>query len=351
MIKAKVKIWLKPLIFAAIAAVVARIFVQSYVMTDSNMERSLMKGDYVIVNRCAYGLRLPMTFFALPLNNNRIPFTDIPSYHIFTVFPYKRIMPSMPERMDVVAYNLPLADELPVDLRPVKVSRLVGLPGDTVAVINKKLFVNKVLMDKDLSNLLFQYRIVTDGTYFEQTFLDSMGVKGKLVSDLGVYDFYLTPTQAAYFETLPYVKYVREVTGYKGYNAMRYFPVNSSFFGWNKDYFGPVVVPHKGLTVRIDFSNIDLYKRIIRNYEGNDLEVDIYKKKVFINGVEAKFYTFKKDYYFIMDDNRDNAYDSRYFGFLPEDHVIGKVNFIWFSIIKKSDGYDINWSRMLKKVD
>ncbi len=351
MIQSKVKIWLKPLLLAAVTAIIARIFVQSYVMTDSHMERTLMKGDYVIVNRCAYGFRLPMTFLALPLNNNRIPFTDIPSYHIFTVFPYKRIMTSMPERMDVVAYNLPLADELPVDLRPIKVSRLVGLPGDTVAVVNKKLFVNKVLMDRDLSNLLFQYRIVTDGTYFKQTLLDSMGVKGKLVSDLGVYDFYLTPTQAAYFETLPYVKYVREVTGYKGYNAMRYFPVNSSFFGWNKDYFGPVVVPYKGLTVQINFSNIDLYKRIIRNYEGNDLKVDIYKKKVFINGEEARFYTFKKDYYFIMDDNRDNAYDSRYFGFLPEDHIIGQVNFVWFSIIKKSDGYDINWSRMFKKVD
>jgi len=350
MIKSKVKIWLKPLIFAAIAAIVARFFVQSYVMTAPTMERTLMKGDYVIIDRCAYELRLPMTFFALPLNNNRIPFTNIQSYHIFTVFPYKRIGKSLPGRMDVIAYNLPLADELPIDLRPVKVSRVVGLPGDTVSVLNKKLFVNKVLMDKDLSNLLFQYRIVTDGTYFKQSFLDSMSIEGKLVSDLGVYDFYLTPTQAAYFETLPFVKYVREVTGYKGYNAMQYFPVNSSFFGWNKDYFGPVVVPKKGMTVKISYANIDLYKRIIRNYEGNDLEIDIYKKKVFINGIEAKFYTFKKDYFFVMDDNRDNAFDSRYFGFLPGDHIIGKVKFIWFSIFKNNKGYDINWSRMLKKV-
>ncbi len=348
--KEKLKIWIKPLLWAIVAAIVARIFVQSYVLTDTRMRETLNRGDYIIIDRTAYGLRLPITFFALPLNNNRIPFTDIQSYVILKTFPYKRIGFKMPNRLDVIAYNFPLADELPIDLRPVRVSRLMGLPGDTFAIANKKVFVNNKMIDKGLANLMFQYRIVTDGTYFTKQFIDSLGLEGKMISDMGVYDFYMTPTTAAYFETLPHVKYVRKVTGYKGYNALHYFPANSKFFGWNKDYFGPLIIPYKGYTVKITYQNIDLYKRIIRAYEGNDLFIDIYKKKVFINGEEATSYTFKKNYYFVMDDNRDNAFDSRYFGFIPEDHIIGKAKFVWFSIEEKNGKSDINWSRMLKKI-
>jgi signal peptidase I len=351
MIKEKYKIWINPLIFAVIAAIIARIFVQSYVMTDSRMRETVKVGDYIIIDRTAYGLRLPITFFSLPVNNNKIPFTDIQSYVIITTFPYKRIGFREPDRLDVIAYNFPMADELPIDLRPVKVSRLVALPGDTLAIVNKKVFVNNKLLDRDISNLMFEYRIVTDGTFFKKDFLDSLEIEGKMISDMGVYDFYMTPTVAAYFETLPHVKYVREVTGYKGYNALHYFPANSNYFGWNKDYFGPLIIPFKGYTVNITYQNIDLYKRIIRAYEDNDLFIDIYKKKVFINGEEAKSYTFKKNYYFVMDDNRDNAFDSRYFGFIPEDHIIGKAKFVWFSIENKNGKSDINWSRMLKKIE
>ena len=351
MLKEKFKIWLKPLIWAIVAAVVARAFVQSYVITDTHMESSLHRGDYIIIDRTAYGWRVPITYIALPFNDNKLPFTNIHSYlKLFTISCH-RIAFTEPQRLDVVAYNFPLAESKPIDLRPVKVSRIMALPGDTLVIANKKVFVNSRMIDEKLTNLMFEYRIVTDGTYFTAGFLDSMNIEGKMISDLGVYDFYLTPTKAAFFETLPYVKYVRMVTGYKGYNALKYFPANSSFFGWNKDYFGPVIVPYKGYTVPISFSNIDLYKQIIRSYEGNDLFVDIYKKKVFINGDEAKSYTFKQNYYFLMDDNRDNAFDSRYFGFVPESHLIGKARFVWFSIEKRKGKDDINWSRMLKKIE
>ena len=351
MMKGKYKIWVKPFLLAIFVALVARIFVQPFMVSSDKMKKTLYKGDYVIINRLAYGLRLPITFIALPFSNNKIPFTDIPSYYIFKVFPYKRLCSSYPERTDVVAYNFPLADELPIDLRKIMVSRIIGLPCDTITIANKKVFVNGIMSEIDFSNLVFRYRIITDGTFFDQSFLDSMKIEGKLLSDIGVYDLFLTPSQVVFFESLPNVKSVREVTGYKGYDAMKYFPENSSYFNWNKDYFGPVVVPCKGMTVRITYENIDLYKRIIRDYENNNLEIDIYKNKVYINGDEIKYYTFKKDYFFVMDDNRDDAYDSRFFGFLPEDHLIGKVSFVWFSIVKQNGKYDLNWSRFLKKIN
>ncbi len=347
--KDKFKTWIKPFMWAIIAVLIARMFIQSYGITDNRMQNTLNKGDYIIINRCAYGLRLPITLFSLPLNDNKIPFTNIPSYVIITTLPYIRIGTSTPSRLDIIAYNSPLATDFPIDLRPLQISRVIGLPGDTVTISNKKVFVNNIMVDTALNNLVFEYRIVTDGTYIPKSILDSMNINGKMISDIGIYNLYMLPSQVSFFEHLPYVKMIREVINYKGYEAQKYFPVNSHFFGWDRDYFGPLIVPYKGQTVPITFKDIDLYKDIIRN-EGNEVDINIYKKEVKINGEKVDFYTIKKNYYFVLDDNRDQAFDSRYIGFIPEDHIVGKGEFIWFSINKKNNKSDVVWNKMLKKI-
>ncbi|HIE16418.1 MAG TPA: signal peptidase I [Bacteroidales bacterium] len=336
--------WIKSLLGAFFILIIIRtFFFQFYVVTHNKMENSLRPGDYLLVNKIDFGPRLPITFFALPINENFIPFLNIKSYFSIFELPYLRIKTGKIERNDILVFNYPNMSDISIDLKPQEISRCIALPGDTLEIKDKEVIINHKHTNSTYP--LFHYRITTDGTYFSQHFMDSIGVKGKLISDIGIYKFYISPATAQTLKKLKYIRYVQKISDFWHYNSILCFPENSKTIGWNKDYFGPIVIPKKGQTVKLTLKNIDIYRKIIENYEKNTLKIDT-SGYIYINNRLTSFYTFKQNYYFVMDDNRDMAKDSRYWGFLPESHIIGKASIIWLSINK--DIHSIRLNRIFK---
>ncbi len=346
--KSRFRKWLKSLFWAFIFLLLVRTFCfQFYTVTYNKMENTFLPGDYLIVNKLSFGPRLPITFLALPFNDNFMPFFGTKSYINLFELPYFRFKLDKIDRNDVLIFNYPNLQDIPTDIKPLDLSRCIGLPGDTLLIKDKVVFINsKEIIDSFPA--VFHYRITTNGTFFTQSFLDSMHVTGKLIAEMGVYEFYMTKQQANQFKTIPFVRYIQKVSEFWSVNSTLCFPENSKFISWNKDYFGPVVIPEKGQTIDLSIKNIDIYKKIISNYEKNDLTVNESNNLILINGKPSNTYTFKQDYYFMMDDNRDMAKDSRYWGFLPESHIIGKTSTVWLSIEKGRDHSHIRWHRLFK---
>lgn len=333
------KEWGQALLLAFVLALIVKGFVvQSFVVGSSKMEKTMLAGDYVMVYKVSLGARLPITLLSLPF---------IPSvYSSLLQLPYLRVPGvSKIKQNDLLVINYPAQLDPPIDKREALLKRCVALPGDTIKISNKKVYVNDELLP-DQGKLQFNYRLVTNGEPLDQNFLDKYGInEGGQVSEIGIYDFPLTQENVALIKEESTIRYVRELKDFPGENTQYVFPIGY-YYSYNKDYFGPLVVPYKGQVVSITSKTLERYKEIISEYEGNTLEIRSYK--IFINGREASTYTIKENYYFVLDDNRDNAKDSRYWGFLPESHVIGKAAFIWFSY-DKSKG-KIRWKRVLKSV-
>jgi signal peptidase I len=231
-----------------------------YVPTVS-MVPTLNEGDYIVVNKLSYGARLPITPLSLPFGGSRV-FLD------WLKLPYLRLPGLIPvRRNDLMVFNLPAEQELPVDERKLYVKRCVALPGDTFAMDSGRVFID--------------HRRLTYANEKKDSFL----------ADKNTFN--------------PNV-----------------FP-NHPFFRWNLDFFGPVVIPQMGKSVKLTVYNIYLYKKIIEYFESNKLEIR--NSSVYINGRQAESYTFKMNYYFTLGDNRHNSIDSRTWGFVPENHIVGKV--------------------------
>ena len=164
---------------------------------------------------------------------------------------------------------------------------------------------------------------------------------------MGIFDFFISPDISDSILNLSFVNNVRILKEFPSESSWSYFP-QSNYFNWNKDYYGPIIIPQKEKTVQINPRNIALYKRIIEVYENNKLFID--GDKIIINGIETNSYTFKNNYYFVIDDNRDNAKDSRFWGFLPESHIIGTASFIWYSSEHTKSGRAIRWNRIFKGI-
>lgn len=343
--------WFKSLFWAIVVLVVFRIFFfQSYTVINDKMDGSVLPGDYLIVNKMTYGPRLPITFFSFPINETFIPLLHVKSYINLFELPYLRLKTNHINRNDILIYNYPNLFDVPADLKPVEISRCIALPGDTLVIKNKKVFINNNKLNDSLP-LKFRYRITTNGTLFRQSFIDSLNIKGKLIADMGVYEFFLTRKQVQIFNQLNFVKYIQDLFDFNAYNSIFCFPVNSKNIAWNKDYFGPVIIPKKGETVSLSINNIDIYKKIISNYENNELLIDEDENMIYINKKRVTNYQFKQNYFFVMDDNRDMAKDSRYWGFLPESHIIGVANRIWFSVEKNANHSNIRWNRLFKSTN
>jgi signal peptidase I len=291
-----------------------------------------------------------MTLLSLPLTGDKIPFTDIHSWLDWVQLPFFR-MPgySHISRNDLIAFNYPSEHDIPVDRRTVYIKRCIALPGDTVALIDKKVFVNEKLLC-DNPDVKYKYRIITEGNDLpEETLVKNNIERGTPTEVSGIFDYFLTSEQSRMLLNEPGIRNVRLMKLVRGDKYHDYFP-HSDFYAWNLDYFGPVTVPAKGATVKLDYKNIDLYKSIIRDYEHNRLEVE--NTRIILNGKVDSSYTFKKNYYFVLDDNRNNSKDSRHWGFLPEDHIIGIPSLIWFSLEKKKDGKNtVRWNRLFKIID
>jgi signal peptidase I len=397
--------WLDALIFAVIAVTLINIFLfQNYRIPTPSMEKSLLVGDHLFVSKLAYGPRMPNTPIAFPFTQNTMPITKGKSWSNLVQWPYKRLKGGgKVKNNDPIVFNFPAGDTVvieettvaydeivrrtaremqsrdnsgsqnpkpvsyympmarkevwdrnniiyrPVDRRDNYVKRCIGIPGDTVTIRAGSVYVNGKLAPENVGQQT-NYVISTTGTTINPKAFERLGIARSDQSMLSSSAYYM-PLTKKNVEAIKKFVNVREVSPVfvrAGEYAPHIFPY-SPVLKWNEDNFGPLWIPVKGATVKLDTSNLVLYERIIDVYEANDLRVD--GGTIFINNVPATSYTFKMNYYWMMGDNRHNSADSRYWGFVPEDHIVGKPKFIWLSIDKEAKGLSkIRFSRMFMKV-
>lgn len=395
----KVVEWIDALIFAIIAATVIRMFFfEAYTIPSSSMEKSMMVGDYLFVSKLSYGPKLPNTPLSIPFTHHTLPLTrSVKPYSEAIHWPYKRIAGTGKiKRDDIVVFNFPAGDTVilgnenpdyydqlrrtalvqqykyagegksisfekakniargelrmsgyrvitrPVDKRENYIKRCVGIPGDVLEMKDTELYVNGE-KSKHFKGLQYAYRVTTNGTPINKVKLQNMGVSSEDLNAWNDEYFHLTADMLKKIEALPNVISVQRVR-----DDDQVFPYTPGY-PWTRDDFGPLTVPKKGETVRLDLTNLPLYERVIGVYEGNQLHVR--DSVIYINGRPADSYTFKMDYFWMMGDNRHNSLDSRYWGFVPEDHIVGKAYFIWLSLDKDEKLFNkIRWKRMFRFV-
>ena len=357
--KSEIKSWFNAILFAVVAATILRTFlIEAYTIPTSSMEKSLLIGDFLFVSKVSYGPRVPMTPIAFPLVHHTLPFTKkTPAYLKWIQLNYYRMKGlGDVERNDCVVFNYPADDALhperPIDKKENYIKRCVGIPGDVIEIKNTDLYVNgepQTITEKMRNQ--FRYFVKTDGTLFSERTLNKYNIyEGQILSRNGDYELMLNDESLAAIKRFTYLKKVEKIVidkGIKVNSPELIFPEDN--FNWNLDNFGPIKIPQAGTQVEIDTKNIELYRRIIETYENNKLE--IIDGEIYINDNLASTYTFKMDYYWMMGDNRHNSLDSRYWGFVPEDHVVGKALFIWMSWDKNKKGINkIRWSRLFNAV-
>lgn len=378
--------WVDAIIFALIAATFIRMFfIEAYKIPTPSMEGTLLVGDHLFVSKFHYGARIPMTPLAFPLAHHTLPLLGTKAYVEWIKLPYFRL-PGLEEvdRNDIVVFNFPEGDTVVIDqqnqsyydlmrmrqgqpfpeskitVRPTDkmdnyVKRCVAVPGDTLEIRNSVLYINGKEAYKP-PQMQFEYFVETRqplnlasferyNIYPEDVYQDPT-YSGKNYA----YRVALTQDNVQELRNMPFtVKVERKSYSNKAqlskYN--RIFPNSPVSSNWEPDNFGPLWVPKAGVTIPLNLENLPTYKRIITIYEGHDLEVR--GKEIYIDGKSADSYTFEMDYYFMMGDNRNSSQDSRFWGFVPETHIVGKPWFIWLSTDKYASGgfFDkIRWNRL-----
>ncbi|MBL4658574.1 MAG: signal peptidase I [Flavobacteriales bacterium] len=349
--KSPTREWFDAIIFAVIAATVIRMFfIEAFTIPTPSMEKSLLVGDFLFVSKMSYGARIPNTPLSFPFAHHTLPFSNAQSYLEWIHLPYHRL-PGFGEikNNDVVVFNYPIEDFRPVDKRENYIKRCVGIPGDEIQVINKILHVNGTPAELP-SAMQYSYHVRTEGSPLNRKKLEELDItEGGLISNQGDYRLSLTGSSKNELEGYDNVIAIEPIAEPKDAQASYIFP-SAPNYNFNKDYFGPISIPKKGVTITLTVDNLPIYERIITIYEGNQLLVD--GDKILINEQVATEYTFNMDYCFMMGDNRDNSADSRFWGFVPEDHIVGKAVFIWFSLDKaKSWLSKIRWSRLFSTIE
>ena len=377
--------WLDAAIFALIAATIIRLFfIEAYVIPTGSMEKTLLVGDYLFVSKVAYGPKMPNTPISFPLVHNTLPFTNsTKSYVNWIENPYKRLAGfGSVKRGDVVVFNFPHGDTVvlsspdldyytlvreygkdyvmqrsevvarPVDRRDNYVKRCIGVPGDSLQIVHGDVFINGQ-KEEDIENRQLKYAVFTNGKVINPVELERLGIRPEDRTEYNPHSSsYIMVLNDENVNQLKKFTNVVEVVRQESVDAAR--SVNQIFpfdirYPWTEDNYGPLWVPKKGAAVLLTLDNLPLYSRIIDVYEENELQVK--DSTIYINGEASSSYTFKMDYYFMMGDNRHNSLDSRFWGFVPEDHVVGKASFIWFSSDQnKSFPANIRWSRIFKGI-
>ena len=347
------KAWLKASLIAFGLLLVIRIFFFSFhIIPSSSMEGALKPGDFLVVTKWSYGPRMPMTPLTFPLAHQVLPFAPgLIAYLDFIAIPYFR-MPGFRdiERNDVVVFNYPMDSEHPVDHRNFFIKRVVGLPGEELQIDNKEVWVNGERIEAP-EHVQYSYKVVTRGTDLTEEVIDSLEItEGGRSQPAWEWVFNLNQTQVDGLESLPYVRRIVKNEDPRTTNHHPCFP-NHGSYKWNKDYFGPVVIPEKGVTVELSKETFPLYERLITVYEGHRLKRE--GNTILLDGEEVSEYTFEMNYFFVLGDNRDNSSDSRYWGFLPEDHIVGKASTILFSLDNDKGwfGGGVRWDRVFSGID
>lgn len=348
--KANILEWIKAIFFAIVFILIFRtFFFEAFTIPSASMEKSLLTGDYVLVSKLSYGPRIPITPLSFPFAHQTMPFSQsTPSFLDWIQIPYTRLFGSPDiENNDIVVFNYPIQDDMPVDHKTYYIKRCVAVAGDTLEIINGQVFINKKNNDH-LSDLQFVYKVKINDDTINSSLLHSLGVtEGGRLSTPGEFWLTLSSQSLQILDTMKNIKSVEPIIEKKGIYNDYLFPENEHFL-WNIDQFGPLYIPKEGDSVRLNIDSLDLYKRIITIYEGNEMYVK--HDSIFINNKYATHYTFKMNYYFMMGDNRHNSVDSRYWGFVPEDHIVGKAVLTIMSIDKSNNKKQIRWDRWFHNV-
>ena len=407
--------WVDAIVFALVAVYFVNIyFFQNYTIPSSSLEKSLLVGDYLLVSKMSYGPRVPQTPLHMPMCQHTLPFGG-KSYIEWPQWEYKRVTPKPVGLNDIVVFNYPAGDSIvsnvryqteyyalcygigaqlyhqqtgtyanpkemttaeqrkyysivyelgrqcirlspqefgeigwrPVGRRENYVKRCVGLPGQTLEIRNKVIYLDGK-ENPAPKNVQFNYHVEMNSSYLPEELIYKLGLSMKDVQDM--YQSGNIPlTEEARKGLEPYVASITPVVNN---DTESLYPQNA-YTGWTLDNYGPIWIPKKGESIKLSMENIAIYERPIRVYEGNDLRVTP-EGDIYINGKKATEYTFKMDYYWMQGDNRHCSADSRYWGFVPEDHIVGKPIFIWLSTDVDRpwfSGHHIRWNRIFSLVD
>jgi signal peptidase I len=346
--KSALREWVDAIVFAVVAATIIRwLFLEAFTIPTPSMEKSLLVGDFLFVSKIHYGPRTPKTPLQIPLTHQTIWGTDIPSYLDWIQLPQFRL-PGFTriKRNDVVVFNYPPEFKHPVDLKTNYIKRCVAVPGDTLEVKDLQVIVNH-MPSTNPPKMQHRYYIITDDIINDRVFR-----KHDISEYTRIQGGYFIMTSEKTAEELRAYSFIRDIKlmkmGAEQVNP-RIFP-DASLYPWNEDFYGPLIVPAKGMEIEINAQTLATYGEVIESYEHNK-NIRIENGKLYINEEEVTRYTFKQNYYFMMGDNRHNSEDSRFWGFVPEDHVVGKALFIWLSIDKtESLIKKIRWKRLFSVI-
>ena len=404
--------WVDALVFALVAVYfINQFFFQNYVIPSSSLEKSLLTGDYLFVSKVSYGPRIPQTPLTMPLTQHTLPMIECKSYIEWPQWDYRRVKGfGNVELNDIVVFNYPAGDTLcsapqyqahdfyrlcyqygyqrypqfpdpdsldnemrrklfeaiyqggrefiaensaefgeiitrPADRRENYVKRCVGLPGQTLQIKDRIVYLDGKA-NKEPDNVQYTYHVKLKQRLPDEL-MKELGITMEDLMSLNTLG-YMPMTKQAVAE-LKKQGYAESIELNNEAEEWDIYPLNGNMH-WTRDNYGPIWIPKKGESIDLNLENIAIYERPIRTYEGNDLMVK--DGKIFINGEVATKYTFKMDYYWMMGDNRHNSLDSRYWGFVPEDHIVGKPIFIWWSSDPDRHGFGgIRWSRLFRFVD
>jgi signal peptidase I len=380
--KSKGREWADAIIFAVVAATIIRVFfIEAYTIPTGSMEKSLLIGDFLFVSKVNYGARIPMTPVAFPFAHHTMPITGTKAYWDGVQWKYRRL-PGLSEikRNDVVVFNFPEGDTValeqqdinyyemvrslgwqqvnsqytitsrPVDKRENYIKRCIGIGGDTVSMTSGLVSLNGKPEPLKATGRM-DYLVTVKTTDINYSVFEDIGfvIKDDISAESpNVLMVTGTSEMLAEVKKLNFVSSVVFKTAPKDTEEINVFPHDAKR-KWNVDNFGPIIIPKKGWTVKLDTLTMPLYERAIRIYEGNKLEKS--GNGWLINGQKADTYTFKMNYFWMMGDNRHNSLDSRYFGFVPEDHIVGKALFIWMSHDTNGSFFNkIRWNRLFRGI-